>query len=208
MLTLERKFVPFNSHARSSNISFLQQTMYRLLIQPSYSIEDIHLAPIDHNQITLLSSGEDWGPDDSWSRCQCILLQPRVRKPAFYGVGLPKRMRLEEYSCYWCRCGRYALLWSAKQKHPGVPRFQIYSSPSGPRLPHNALAIKIVPRVHNMILDDSAMQPGASYLALAAASSSRSSWQAYDWCTVHALAPAWMVSSSYNADGGKKIAWT
>jgi hypothetical protein len=56
---------------------------------------------------------------------------------------------------------------SAKQKHPGVPRFQIYSSLSGPRLPHNALAIKIVPHVHNMILDNSAMQPGASYLALA-----------------------------------------
>jgi hypothetical protein len=46
-----------------------------------------------------------------------------------------------------------------------VLRFQIYLSPSGPRLPYNTLAIKIVPRVHNMILDDSSVQPGAFYLA-------------------------------------------
>jgi hypothetical protein len=48
-----------------------------------------------------------------------------------------------------------------------VPRFQIYSSSSGSRLPYNALAIKIVSRVHNMILDNSSVQPGAFYLALA-----------------------------------------
>jgi hypothetical protein len=90
-----------------------------------------------------------------------------TRASSVHGVGLPKRIGLKNTLAIDADVERYVLLGSAKQKHPGVPRFQIYSSPSGPRLPHNELAIKIVPRAHNMILDDSAMQPGASYLALA-----------------------------------------
>jgi hypothetical protein len=47
---------------RRSHISFLQQTTHRLLIQPSYSIEDIHLALIDQSNGNRFVGGEDWGP--------------------------------------------------------------------------------------------------------------------------------------------------
>jgi len=61
------------------------------------------------------------------------------------------------------KCGVLILV---KRKRPGVPKSSDPSSPFWPA-PHDALAIKMVPRVCNMILDDSAIRPGASYRALA-----------------------------------------
>jgi hypothetical protein len=78
----------------------IHQTMERLLIQPSYSIEDIYLALSIRIKITLLLSGDDWDPtipDQDASAGNLLHV---------YGIGLPKQIRLEEYSCYSFRCGK------------------------------------------------------------------------------------------------------
>jgi len=76
-------------------ISFLQQTMHRLLIQPSYSIEDIHLVSINQNQnhfgYQVAKTGDPTIPDEDASAGNLLHV---------YGAGLLKRIRLEEYSCY------------------------------------------------------------------------------------------------------------
>ena len=61
------------------------------------------------------------------------------------------------------KCGVLILV---SRKRPGVPKSSDPLSPFWPA-PHDALAIKMVPRVYNVILGDSAIRLRASYRALA-----------------------------------------
>lgn len=85
-------------------MSPLQQITYRLLIQPSHLIEDIHLAPTNRNQVVKT---EALCTTSSASACSltlrflinmpCILLQLGGRNQRYVDdVDLPKRIRVKE----------------------------------------------------------------------------------------------------------------
>ena len=91
-------------YTKSSYISYLQQTTHRLLIQPSHLIENIHLAPINQNQVvktgavcTASSTSISSLSLGFLIKMPCILMRLGRRTGRYVnGVGLPKRIRLQE----------------------------------------------------------------------------------------------------------------
>ena len=144
--------------------------MYRLFIQPPYSIEDIYLASINQNQNHFIVKWRRLGTPR-------FLMKMPVQETCFMstalisqiGLGLKNTLAINanvERHALLYRSVKCGVLILAERKRPGVPSLQIHPPLSGPA-PHDALAIKMVPRVCNMILDNSAIRPGASYRALA-----------------------------------------
>jgi hypothetical protein len=114
-----------------------KQTMYRLLIQPSYLIEDIHLAPIDQNQNHFAVKWRRLGTPR-------FLMKMPVQETCFMSTALVSQNRLDlkntlaintdvERHALLYRSVKYGVLILAERKRPGVPSLQIHHPFSGPR---------------------------------------------------------------------------
>jgi hypothetical protein len=128
---LRRNTYPY----RGSHVSILQQTMHRLLIQPSYSIEDIHLAPIDQNQNDFVVKWQRLGTPR-------FLMKMPVQETCFMstvpvsqnGLGLKNAIDADvERHALLYRSVKCGVLILAERKRPGVPSLQIHHGLSGPR---------------------------------------------------------------------------
>lgn len=122
---------------RGPHISILQQTMHRLPIQPSYSIEDIHLALIYQNQNHFVVKWRRLGTPR-------FLMKMPVQETYFMSTALVSQNRLElkntlaidadvERHGLLYRSVKYGVLILAERKRPRVSSLQIHYPFSGPR---------------------------------------------------------------------------
>lgn len=135
--------------------------MHRLLIQPSYSIGDIHLAPIDQNQNYFVVKWRRLGTPQ-------FLIKMPVQETCFMstalvsqnGLGLKNTLAIDadvERHALLYRSVKCGVLILAERKRPGVPSLQTHHPLSGPR---RMMHWRSIWCVCNMVLDDSAIRPG------------------------------------------------